>query len=310
MLGDSFGSPRRDDRHNPRGAESEPPQGAAHPLAEHPEDRKVAGAAFTGPSGSGDSRSGDTAGLPPVGGGGPAPLVVVDPLAGPPAKGARSGRAGLKIAAVAAGVAVVVGGGSVAAFALTGDSKPQAAPGAKPSDAQPLADAAAPVDPMLEQQMRRKAAFERASRAIRGSSGKNPKLLPKGEPIPTEKPKSASKGDKDNGGGGAGPDPMPAGEAQQVAKAMLPSYGMGGSGQFACLVKLWNKESGWRVTAQNPSSGAYGIPQALPGTKMASAGSDWRTNARTQIKWGLGYIKNRYKTPCGAWSHSQRVGWY
>ncbi|NCT92338.1 DUF348 domain-containing protein [Cellulomonas sp. APG4] len=72
--------------------------------------------------------------------------------------------------------------------------------------------------------------------------------------------------------------------------------------EFACLDNLWTKESGWRTTAENRSSGAYGIPQALPGSKMASAGDDWRTNPATQIAWGLGYIENRYDTPCGAWS--------
>jgi hypothetical protein len=80
--------------------------------------------------------------------------------------------------------------------------------------------------------------------------------------------------------------------------------------QFPCLDKLWKKESGWNYKATNRSSGAYGIPQALPGSKMASAGDDWKTNPATQIKWGLGYIKGRYGTPCGAWEHSQNVGWY
>jgi len=80
--------------------------------------------------------------------------------------------------------------------------------------------------------------------------------------------------------------------------------------QFPCLNKLWNKESNWRTTAANNSSGAYGIPQALPGSKMASAGSDWKSNPATQIKWGLGYIEGRYGSPCKAWSHSQNVGWY
>lgn len=80
--------------------------------------------------------------------------------------------------------------------------------------------------------------------------------------------------------------------------------------QFSCLVKLWNKESRWNHRAANRSSGAYGIPQALPGRKMASAGADWRTNPTTQIKWGLGYIKSRYGTPCKAWSHSVNRGWY
>ena len=86
--------------------------------------------------------------------------------------------------------------------------------------------------------------------------------------------------------------------------------GLVGSTQFNCLNSLWNKESGWRASAANSSSGAYGIPQALPGYKMASAGSDWRTNPRTQIRWGIGYIKGRYGSPCAAWAHSQSQGWY
>lgn len=80
--------------------------------------------------------------------------------------------------------------------------------------------------------------------------------------------------------------------------------------EFPCLEKLWTKESGWNHRSQNRSSGAYGIPQALPGPKMASAGSDWRTNPATQIKWGLGYVKGRYKSPCRAWGHFQSNGWY
>ena len=80
--------------------------------------------------------------------------------------------------------------------------------------------------------------------------------------------------------------------------------------EFACLNKLWKRESGWNHKAYNEGSGAYGIPQALPGRKMASAGSDWKTNPATQIKWGLGYIKGRYTSPCRAWQHSEDVGWY
>ncbi|GAA2548759.1 hypothetical protein GCM10010435_17920 [Winogradskya consettensis] len=83
-----------------------------------------------------------------------------------------------------------------------------------------------------------------------------------------------------------------------------------GIDQFPCLNKLFNRESGWNEKASNTSSGAYGIPQALPGSKMASVASDWETNAATQIKWGLGYIEGRYDTPCGAWDHSESVGWY
>jgi hypothetical protein len=80
--------------------------------------------------------------------------------------------------------------------------------------------------------------------------------------------------------------------------------------QYRCLVLLWTRESGWNHLADNPSSDAYGIPQSLPGSKMASAGADWRTNPATQIRWGLGYIRASYGTPCGAWAHSQTVGWY
>ena len=83
-----------------------------------------------------------------------------------------------------------------------------------------------------------------------------------------------------------------------------------GDGQFACLDSLWSRESGWRWNANNGSSGAYGIPQALPGTKMSSFGSDWIDNPITQIKWGLQYISGRYGTPCGAWAQSRATNWY
>lgn len=83
-----------------------------------------------------------------------------------------------------------------------------------------------------------------------------------------------------------------------------------GDKQHYCLVKLWNRESGWKQSAHNKSSGAHGIPQSLPGKKMASMGSDWKTNPETQIKWGLKYIKGRYKTPCNALGHSNKHNWY
>ncbi len=99
------------------------------------------------------------------------------------------------------------------------------------------------------------------------------------------------------------------GTAQAIAWQMLQARGWG-LDEFSCLVALWNRESRWNVYAENPTSGAYGIPQALPGAKMASAGADWATNPATQITWGLGYIEARYETPCGAWAHSEDVGWY
>lgn len=79
---------------------------------------------------------------------------------------------------------------------------------------------------------------------------------------------------------------------------------------FECLVKLWNRESGWNPNAHNKSSSAHGVPQSLPASKMASEGADYYTNGYTQIRWGLKYIKNRYRSPSGAWAHSQRTGWY
>ena len=103
--------------------------------------------------------------------------------------------------------------------------------------------------------------------------------------------------------------PAPSGSAQQIAEAMLGSFGWSSS-QFSCLDPLWAHESGWSVTAYNAGSGAYGIPQALPGSKMASAGPGWQTNAATQIRWGLEYIESTYGSPCGAWDHEQATGWY
>ncbi|MFJ4166234.1 phospholipase [Microbacterium sp. NPDC089698] len=93
--------------------------------------------------------------------------------------------------------------------------------------------------------------------------------------------------------------------AQQI---MASQYGWGDD-QFQCLNSLWNKESGWNYQAYNPS-GATGIPQALPGDKMATVADDWQTNATTQITWGLGYISSVYGTPCAAWGHSQATNWY
>ncbi len=101
----------------------------------------------------------------------------------------------------------------------------------------------------------------------------------------------------------------PSGSPQQVAQQMLGQFGWSGS-QFSCLEPLWERESGWDVTAENPSSGAYGIPQALSGSLMASAGPDWQTDAATQVRWGLTYIQGRYGSPCGAWAHEEADGWY
>jgi hypothetical protein len=103
------------------------------------------------------------------------------------------------------------------------------------------------------------------------------------------------------------PDP---GTAQSIGYNMLPQFGFSQKTQWGCLLDLWNRESGWIYDAENPSSGAYGIPQSLPGDKMASSGADWMTNPATQINWGLGYIKEIYGTPCGAWDHELAYGYY
>lgn len=100
-----------------------------------------------------------------------------------------------------------------------------------------------------------------------------------------------------------------AGTVQAIAYRKLGNYGWGRD-QYSCLVKLWNRESNWRINAYNSSSGAYGIPQALPGNKMATAGPDWMTNPETQINWGLDYISARYGSPCSALGHSDQQHWY
>lgn len=101
----------------------------------------------------------------------------------------------------------------------------------------------------------------------------------------------------------------PNGARAYAADLAASQYGWGAD-QFQCLDQLWQKESGWNYQAYNASSGATGIPQSLPGSKMATAGDDWQTSAATQIRWGLGYIKGAYGTPCSAWSHSQSMNWY
>jgi hypothetical protein len=100
-----------------------------------------------------------------------------------------------------------------------------------------------------------------------------------------------------------------AGTAQAFAQTLTAQLGWG-QDQYSCLVKLWDRESHWNALASNGSSGAYGIPQALPGSKMSSEGQDWATNPQTQIRWGVKYIAGRYHTPCTALVHSNNYGWY
>jgi hypothetical protein len=98
-------------------------------------------------------------------------------------------------------------------------------------------------------------------------------------------------------------------DPKTLAKALMPLYGLSSS-EFSCVDNIWEHESRWNVHADNPYSSAYGIPQALPGSKMSSAGPDWQNSAETQIRWGLNYIKERYGSACAAWSYKQSHGWY
>ena len=99
-------------------------------------------------------------------------------------------------------------------------------------------------------------------------------------------------------------------DPREIARQLMATtYGWDDT-QFQCLDNIIMHESKWSITATNPTSGAYGIPQALPGSKMATAGADWKTNPATQITWALGYVKARYSTPCGAWSFKSAHGWY
>jgi hypothetical protein len=159
---------------------------------------------------------------------------------------------------------------------------------------------------VLEQERQQMILMDAASQTL--SLVSTPKVATRPSPAPSPDPSASS------GSGSpspvtvsmAAPDP---GSAQSIAYNMLSSFGWSPSAQFGCLDEMWDRESGWRYNAEN-ASGAYGIPQALPGSKMASAGADWETNPATQIKWGLGYIQGRYGSPCAAWSFWQANGWY
>ena len=104
--------------------------------------------------------------------------------------------------------------------------------------------------------------------------------------------------------------PVPASSNAALGQQLARGYGWGAGAQWTCLDELWTRESGWVMVWNYQGSGAYGIPQSLPASKMASAGPDYMTNPATQIRWGLGYISQVYGTPCGAWAHETSAGWY
>lgn len=154
---------------------------------------------------------------------------------------------------------------------------------------------------------------EAQTRTELGGRAEEPDVKP---PPPPPPPAPAESSESDSGGGSPGEPVGPIPDScdeysgnRAVGCTLLLDAGFS-LDQMSCLDNLWSNESGWNERASNPSSGAHGIPQALPGDKMASHGDDWRTNPATQIRWGLSYIDNRYGTPCGAWGHFQSNNWY
>ncbi|SIO84239.1 lytic transglycosylase domain-containing protein [Nocardiopsis sp. JB363] len=222
----------------------------------------------------------------------------------------------------AVGAAALVAGGlfTVSAFADTENLDPGQATSAAtlpeaeetPVEADPQDEFFASPSPEDERDRedRREEAREQAGAAVddssRTGSGTGSEIQePEPEPESTPEASSGSEGSSSSSGGS-----VPSGSAKEIALQMVLDEGWGAEEFNGCLEPLWEKESNWNHTAENASSGAYGIPQSLPGSKMASHGDDWQTNPATQIAWGLDYIKDRYGTPCGAWSHSQANNWY
>jgi hypothetical protein len=188
-----------------------------------------------------------------------------------------------------------------------------------PSQQTPPADAASNAQPLnvadLERQDVERAEAERAARdnAQRKADEAAVAAAEQAKKSPSASTSSSKKSTTGgNPGQPVGPVPAGCGEFTGNRKTgctlmVAAGYGLD---QWPCLDKLFKRESGWNEKARNPGSGAYGIPQALPGSKMASIAGDWQTNPATQVRWGLGYIKDRYGSPCGAWNHSENTGWY
>lgn len=198
--------------------------------------------------------------------------------------------------ATTASVLVIAGGVAV--------EKIWSQPGANPAGAALAGISTSRSATLLEQERQQMILADSTSKSVRlvGSPAVAQIQVPKPKPKPA--PTHSSAAPVEN------LPPVDPGSAQATAQQLMPSFGFSVSSQFSCLDSLWTRESGWRWNAENATSGAYGIPQALPGSKMASAGSDWMTNPATQIKWGLGYIQSVYSTPCGAWDHEESDGWY
>ncbi len=197
------------------------------------------------------------------------------------------------VAVVATGATVA--GGLVTTSAASGASSAGAASAASASLAS--SGLAASADP------------ERAAEAAASSLERTPELSRSADRRDDADPLKAAALSDSSGPADSGSEDLSVADPRSIAQVLLGEFGFS-SDQFGCLDSLYTRESGWNVYADNPSSSAYGIPQSLPGSKMASAGADWATNPVTQIRWGLGYIQDRYGSPCGAWAHSESYGWY
>jgi hypothetical protein len=184
---------------------------------------------------------------------------------------------------------------SAAARAAVANAAAQQAAAAKAAAAKAAAEKAAAQRPAQQQAAQQQAAQQQAAQqqAAQQQAAQQQAAQPQAQPTAAQQPAASA----------------PSGSPQQIAEQILSQFGWSSS-QFSCLQPLWALESGWNVYASNPSTGAYGIPQALPGSKMASAGPDWQSDAATQIRWGLTYIQGTYGSPCAAWSHEQADGWY
>ncbi|MDJ0353080.1 hypothetical protein [Pseudarthrobacter sp. PH31-O2] len=203
------------------------------------------------------------------------------------------GSTGRRAAVVAAACAVLVGAGAAGQASETATRNASSASSATKS--------AVSADPLQHLD------FERVLVANQTVSPPADAPAPVAEVKPAELPAPAA---------APAPEPAPVpvavddpAGAQAYAASQLGAHGWD-AGQMQCLVKLWTKESDWKTTATNPSSGAYGVVQSLPAEKMASAGADYLTNYRTQINWGLNYVQERYGSPCGALNFHYANNWY
>ena len=217
-----------------------------------------------------------------------------------------------QVSAVGAASLVAVATFAVGALAQTGGVGPEQAVSTAvvpqvPEDGAETDDFfTEPSTPAEADENPRSLADTAVEQGVQSASGEGSEV-PEPEPEP---PAEDTSGDSESSPSGGGGGSVPSGSPKEIALQMVLDEGWGADQFHSCLEPLWEKESNWNHTAENSSSGAYGIPQSLPGDKMASHGDDWRTNPATQISWGISYIKDRYSNPCGAWSHSQANNWY